>query len=60
MTLILTETERNDHVRGTVVYRRKLNLEANLEGASSCARFKRLDPSTFNVGLIGSSFTAVP
>ena len=44
----------------TRVKRRKLNLKAKFEGDSSYYSFKRLAPDAVNVGLKGSTCTAVP
>ena len=43
-----------------VVQRRKLNLKATFESCLSYFSFKSLIPGAFNVGLIGSSCTALP
>jgi hypothetical protein len=42
------------------MYRRKLNLKAKFESGLSYVSFKGLMPGAFNVGLIGSSCTALP
>jgi hypothetical protein len=40
--------------------RRILNLKANFKSSSSGFSFKRLFPGAFDVGLIGSTCTALP
>jgi len=45
---------------GTMLQRRKLKLKAKLENSLSYFSFKRLVPGTFNVGLMGSTCTALP
>jgi hypothetical protein len=40
--------------------RRKLNLKAEVESSISYFSFKRLVPGGFNLGLIGSTCTALP
>jgi hypothetical protein len=41
------------------VWRRKLNLKAKFEGVPSYSSFKRSVPGAFNMGLIGSTCTAL-
>jgi hypothetical protein len=48
---------RHEH---TELQRRKLNLKAKLESSLQCFSFNRLVPDAFNVGLIGSTCTAIP
>jgi len=43
-----------------MVQRRKLKLKAEVESSMSHFSFKRLVPGGFNVGLIGSTCTALP
>jgi len=43
-----------------MVYRRKLNLIPTFESGSSYFGFKRIVPSAFNMGLIGSTCTTLP
>jgi len=43
-----------------MVQRRNLNLKAKVESGSSHFSFKRSVPGGFNVGLIGSTCTALP
>ena len=51
-------------VRGSsaaaLMKRRKLILKAEVESSTSQFTFKRLVPGGFNVGLIGSTCTALP
>jgi hypothetical protein len=42
------------------LYRRKQNLKAEVESIVSHFSFKRLVPGSFNLGLIGSTCTALP
>jgi hypothetical protein len=42
------------------VQRRKLKLKASIESGSSYCSFKSLVPGAFNMGLIGSTCTALP
>jgi hypothetical protein len=42
------------------VKQRKLNLKARVERSTAHFSFKRLVPGGFNVGLIGSTCTALP
>jgi hypothetical protein len=51
----------SDAVRAaTLMKRRKLILKAKVESNLSYFSFKRLGPGAFNVGLIGSTCTALP
>ena len=45
---------------GAVVWRRNLNLKAEVESSISHFSFKRLVPGAFNTGLIGSTCAALP
>jgi hypothetical protein len=42
------------------MYRRKLQLKANLESGPSYISFKSLDQGAFNPGFIGCTCTALP
>jgi hypothetical protein len=44
----------------SVLQRRKLKLKAKFESGPSHRSFKSIDPRAFNVGLIGSTCTALP
>ena len=44
----------------SLVWRRKLKPKAKLESSLSYFSYKRLDPGGFNLGLIGSTCTALP
>jgi len=44
----------------TSVKRRNLNLKAKVESGSSYFSFRCLVPGAFNMGLIGSTCTALP
>jgi hypothetical protein len=44
----------------SLLYRRKLNLKAKLESSQPHLIFKHLVLGDFNLGLIGSTCTAVP
>jgi len=47
-------------IKSTQCQRRKLNLKANFEGGPPYFSFKRLVLGDFNMGLIGSTCTALP
>jgi len=58
---MLKHTRLNAEKMATLmVYRRKLNLDARYKGGSSYYSFKRLAPGAFNLGLTGSTCTALP
>jgi len=38
----------------------QVDLKAKFEGGSSCYSFKRLVPGSFNMGVIGSTYTTPP
>jgi len=48
------------YVSGSEMWRRKLNLKAEVDSSISHFSFKRLVPGGFNLGFIGSTCTALP
>jgi hypothetical protein len=51
---------RRHRITEAMVWQRKLNSKAEIEGISSYSSFKRLVPGAFNVDFTGSTRTALP
>jgi len=58
--LPLVRLVHDDAAVGVEVWWRKLNLKARFESGPSYVSFKSVDPGGFNMGLIGSTCTALP